>query len=185
MPTASTSQILGNTEAFEAITSNIYVRRTLAGEFVVVNKYLMKDLVEVGIWNRDIKDKIIADRGSIQNLDGVPKEIKDLYKTTWEISQKSVINLARIRAPFIDQTQSMNLFVADPNFKNLSSMHFYGWKQGLKTGIYYLRTRPKANAQQFTIDPKMSEKEKEKKEVEQAKLLCSIKNRDACEMCSA
>lgn len=185
MPTASTSQILGNNECFEAITSNIYVRRTLAGEFVVINKYLMKDLVELGIWNRGIKDRIIADRGSVQNIKEIPQDIKGLYKTVWEISQKAIINLARIRAPFIDQTQSMNLFVADPSFKNLSSMHFYAWKQGVKTGIYYLRTRPKATAQQFTIDPKMNNKEKEKKEVEQAKLMCSIKNPEACEMCSS
>lgn len=182
MPTASTSQILGNNECFEAITSNIYVRRTLAGEFVVVNKYLINDLVKLGLWNREMKDKIIANRGSIQNIPEISNEIKELYKTVWEISQKAIIDLARGRAPYIDQTQSMNLFIAEPNFKNLSSMHFYTWKKGLKTGIYYLRTKPKAIAQQFTIDPNLSEKEQE---VEKAKLMCSIQNKEDCQMCSA
>jgi ribonucleoside-diphosphate reductase alpha subunit len=182
MPTASTSQILGNNECFEAMTSNIYVRRTLAGEFVVINKYLMEDLVKLGLWNREIKDEIIANRGSIQNIQNIPDNIKELYKIVWEISQKSVINLARARAPFIDQTQSMNLFVAEPNFKNLSSMHFYSWKQGLKTGIYYLRTRPKVIAQQFTIDPNLKNKDKE---LEKAKLMCSLTNKEACTMCSS
>ena len=181
MPTASTSQILGNNECFEAITSNIYVRRTLAGEFVVVNKYLMEDLVKLGLWNQNMKDKIIANRGSVQNIDEIPDDIKSLYKIVWEISQKSVIQLARGRAPYIDQTQSMNLFIAEPNFKNLSSMHFYAWKQGLKTGIYYLRTRPKAIAQQFTVSQKLTKRTKE----EEQKLLCSLENKDACMMCSS
>jgi len=153
MPTASTSQILSNNECFEPITSNIYVRRTLAGEFIIINKYLMNDLIKLNLWNNEIKNKIILNRGSIQNIHVIPNDIKKLYKTVWEISQKVIINMARVRAPFIDQTQSMNLFIENPNFKNLSSMHFYTWKQGLKTGMYYLRTKPKVNAQQFTIDP--------------------------------
>ena len=170
---------------FEPVTSNIYVRRTLAGEFVVVNKFLINDLVKLGLWNNEMKNRIIVNRGSIQNISEIPDNIKKLYKIVWEISQKSLIDLARSRAPYIDQTQSMNLFIANPNFKNLSSMHFYSWKQGLKTGIYYLRTRPKTTAQQFTINPNMKKNEKEKIELEQAKLLCSINNKEECQMCSA
>ena len=183
MPTASTSQILGNNECFEPITSNIYVRRTIAGEFIVVNKFLINDLVKLNLWNNDMKNKIIANRGSIQNIKGIPDDIKNLYKIVWEISQKALINLSRSRAPYIDQTQSMNLFISDPNFKNLSSMHFYGWKQGLKTGIYYLRTRPKVIAQQFTIEPTQSQDKQQ--QIEQAKLLCSLENKEACTMCSS
>ena len=185
MPTASTSQILGNNECIEPITTNIYVRRTLAGEFTVVNKFLIQDLIKLDLWNQEIKNRIILNGGSVQNIPEIPDEIKKLYKTVWEISQKYLINMARSRASFIDQTQSMNLFLEDATFKKLSSMHFYSWKQGLKTGIYYLRTRPKTKAQQFTIDPNLSKKQQEKQELEQAKLLCSIKNKDACEMCSA
>ena len=153
MPTASTSQILGNNECFEAYTSNIYTRKTLAGDFVVANKYLIKDLLDIGVWKKNIKDNIILNLGSIQNIKDIPKIFKNVYKTVWEISQKVIIDMAADRGAFIDQSQSLNLFIGKPNYKSLSSMHFYSWSKGLKTGIYYLRTRPVANAQQFTIDP--------------------------------
>lgn len=178
MPTASTSQILGNNEAFEAFTSNLYVRRTLAGEFTVFNKHLFKDLKENNLWNTNIKNKIIEERGSIQNIEEIPKWIKDIYKTVWEISQRSIIDQAADRGPFIDQTQSMNLFVKRPTIRVLSSMHFYSWKKGLKTGIYYLRTQPVSTAINFTVKPKQSPTEEEK-------LQCSLTNREACEMCSS
>jgi ribonucleoside-diphosphate reductase alpha chain len=153
MPTASTSQILGNNECFEPFTSNMYSRRVLAGDFVVVNKYLVEDLVKNGLWNSDIRTQIIANNGSIQNIVEIPAEIRDLYKTSWEIPMKTIINLARDRAPFICQSQSLNLFVAEPSYSKISSMHFYAWKKGLKTGCYYLRTKAAAKAQQFTVEP--------------------------------
>jgi ribonucleoside-diphosphate reductase alpha chain len=153
MPTASTSQILGNTECFEPVTSNLYSRRVLAGEFIVINKYLVEDLVARGLWTSEIRTAIIANNGSIANMNELPIELRDLYKTAWEIPMKTLINLARDRAPFICQSQSLNLFVADPTYSKLSSMHFYAWKQGLKTGCYYLRTKAAAKAQQFTIEP--------------------------------
>lgn len=152
MPTASTSQIMGNNEAFEPYTSNIYLRRTLAGEFTVTNKHLMKDLIERGLWNTQLKDKIIYHDGSIQKIDEIPQEVKDLYKTSWEMSQKTLIDQAADRGVFICQTQSMNLFVPNPSIKILSSMHFYSWSKGLKTGIYYLRTKPAAEPIKFTIE---------------------------------
>ena len=153
MPTASTSQILGNNECIEPYTNNIYLRRTLAGEFVVVNKHLVKHLQDNNMWSREIKNKIIADRGSVQNLEGLSKEAKDIFKTVWEISQKAIIDMASDRGRFIDQSQSMNLFIEQPTMSKLSSMHMYAWKSGLKTGIYYLRTKPKSSAIQVTIDP--------------------------------
>lgn len=153
MPTASTSQILGYNECFEPFTSNIYTRRTLAGEFIIVNKYLLKDLMKLQIWNEDLKQKIIAQNGSIQGLIEIPETIQALYKTGWEIKQKSIIDMAAARGAFICQSQSLNLFVSDPTFAKLSSMHFYGWKKGLKTGVYYLRTRAPIMAQKFTVDP--------------------------------
>jgi ribonucleoside-diphosphate reductase alpha chain len=153
MPTASTSQIMGFNEAFEPFTSNIYKRKTMAGEFVLVNKYLIKDLMQLGLWNKDLKNKIIINEGSIQEIDEIPQDTKDLYKIVWEMKQKSLIDLAADRGAFVCQSQSMNLFVEDPEFKKLSSMHFYAWQSGLKTGIYYLRTKPKAKVQQFTMDP--------------------------------
>lgn len=156
MPTASTSQIMGFTECFEPITSNIYKRKTLAGEFILVNKYLVESLNKIGLWTNDIKNKIIINEGSIANIDEIPDHIKVLYKTVWEIKQRSLINMAADRAPFVCQSQSMNLFMETPDFTKLSSMHFYAWKKGLKTGIYYLRSKPKAKAQQFTIDPKLN-----------------------------
>ena len=152
MPTASTSQILGNNECFEPYTSNIYSRRVLSGEFVIVNKHLLKDLVKLGIWNDKLKNKIIAANGSVQNISEIPDNIKALYKTVWEISQKVIINMAADRGAYICQSQSLNLFVQDANFAKLSSMHFYGWKAGLKTGMYYLRTKAAADAIKFTVD---------------------------------
>jgi ribonucleoside-diphosphate reductase alpha chain len=152
MPTASTSQILGNNECFEPYTSNIYSRRVLSGEFVIVNKHLLKDLVKLGIWNDGLKNKIIIANGSVQNINEIPANIKALYKTVWEISQKVIINMAADRGAYICQSQSLNLFVQDANFAKLSSMHFYGWKAGLKTGMYYLRTKAAADAIKFTAD---------------------------------
>uniref|UniRef100_A0A0L0NPG1 Ribonucleoside-diphosphate reductase n=1 Tax=Candidozyma auris TaxID=498019 RepID=A0A0L0NPG1_CANAR len=152
MPTASTSQILGNNECFEPYTSNIYSRRVLAGEFQIVNPHMLKDLVDLGIWNDAMKNNIIANNGSIQSLPNVPDEIKALYKTVWEISQKHIIDMAADRAAFIDQSQSLNIHIKDPTMGKLTSMHFYGWKKGLKTGMYYLRTQAAAAAIQFTID---------------------------------
>ena len=153
MPTASTSQILSNNECFEPFTSNIYTRRTLAGEFIIINKHLMKELIDLGIWNIKIKDRIIENKGSIQNILEISNEIKQKYKIVWEIPMKHVINMARDRGAFICQSQSMNLWIEDPNYKILTSMHIYAWKQGLKTGMYYLRRKAKHQAQQFTIAP--------------------------------
>lgn len=158
MPTASTSQIQGNNECFEPYTYNIYTRKVLSGQHKVVNKHLINDLLKIGMWNRKIKDLIIAHGGSIQNINGIPDHIKELYKTVWELSQKTIIDYAADRAPFICQTQSMNLFMSDPSYGKMTSMHFYAWKKGLKTGMYYLRTRTKANAQQFTVDPELLKK---------------------------
>jgi ribonucleoside-diphosphate reductase subunit M1 len=162
MPTASTSQILGYNECFEPITSNIYTRRTLAGEFIVINKYLINELIELNIWNESIKNNIIENKGSIQQLTFLPKELLNKYKIVWEIPMKSIIDMSVDRGKFIDQSQSLNLWLEDPNYQNLTSMHFYSWKKGLKTGIYYLRRKAKHQAQQFTIEPTQ-----------------------ACEMCSA
>lgn len=153
MPTASTSQILGNNECFEPFTSNLYSRRVLSGEFIVINKYLVEDLVAINAWTPEVRTEIIANNGSIQSMLGLPGELRELYRTAWEIPMKTLINMARDRAPFICQSQSLNLFVADPTYSKLSSMHFYAWKQGLKTGCYYLRTKAAAKAQQFTVEP--------------------------------
>jgi ribonucleoside-diphosphate reductase alpha chain len=152
MPTASTSQILGNNECFEPYTTNIYNRRVLSGEFTVVNKHLLMDLVNLGLWNNDMKNKVIASNGSIQNIAEIPEPIKELYKTVWEIKQRTIIDMAADRGAFICQSQSLNLFIADPNFAKLTSMHFYAWEKGLKTGMYYLRTKPAATAIKFTVD---------------------------------
>jgi ribonucleoside-diphosphate reductase alpha chain len=176
MPTASTSQILGNNECFEPFTSNMYTRRVLAGEFIVINKHLVADIINLGKWNSDVRTALISDNGSVANLD-LPEDLKQIYKTVWEIPQKVLIKMSADRAPFICQSQSLNLFVADPTYAKLTSMHFYAWEKGLKTGIYYLRRKAKHQAQQFTIDPeavkgntdKNGEKEKE----------------EICEMCSA
>jgi ribonucleotide reductase alpha subunit len=174
MPTASTSQILGYNECFEPITSNIYSRRTMAGEFVLPNKYLTKDLIKLGLWNEQIKNNIIANKGSIQHLDNLPQHIRDKYKIVWEIPMKHVIDMAADRGAFICQSQSLNLWMEEPVYNKLTSMHFYAWEKGLKTGIYYLRRKAKHQAQQFTIEPDVKEnKEDENKEDE------------ICEMCSA
>ena len=154
MPTASTSQILGYNECFEPFTSNLYTRRTLAGEYIVVNKYLLRDLVGKGLWDEDLKQKIIARNGSVQGIPEIPQEIQELYKTSWELKQRVLIDMAAARGAFICQSQSLNLFVADPNYAKLTSMHFYAWKKGLKTGCYYLRTKTAVMAQKFTVDPK-------------------------------
>ena len=154
MPTASTSQILGNNECFEPYTQNIYSRRVLSGEFVIVNKHLLKDLVQLGLWNNDMKNKIIAANGSVQHIDEIPQDIKEIYKTVWEIKQRHLIDMAADRGAYICQSQSLNLFVEKPTTAKLTSMHFYAWKKGLKTGMYYLRTQAAAQAVQFTIEKK-------------------------------
>ncbi|MEO8853245.1 MAG: ribonucleoside-diphosphate reductase subunit alpha, partial [Ginsengibacter sp.] len=152
MPTASTSQIFGNNECFEPYTSNIYTRRVLSGEFIIVNKHLLKDLVNLGLWNNSMKNKIIAANGSIQKIEEIPAEIKELYKTVWEIKQRNIIDMSADRGAFICQSQSLNLFVDNPNTSKLTSMHFYAWKKGLKTGMYYLRTQAATQAVQFTVE---------------------------------
>lgn len=173
MPTASTSQIMGFNECFEPFTSNLYSRRTLAGEFVVTNKYLMRELIDLGIWSEKIKNSIIANKGSIQHLTQLPQHIRDKYKIAWEIPMRHVIDMAADRGAFICQSQSMNLWMEDPTYNALTSMHFHSWSKGLKTGMYYLRRKAKHQAQQFTIGPETIQKEKEKEE------------EDICEMCSA
>ncbi|EPB85886.1 ribonucleoside-diphosphate reductase large chain [Mucor circinelloides 1006PhL] len=194
MPTASTSQILGNNECFEPYTSNIYTRRVQSGEFQVVNQYLLNDLVKLGLWNDNVKNMMIAHGGSIQEIPNIPDDLKKLYKTVWEISQRTIIDMAADRAAFIDQSQSMNLFSAEPNYGKLTSMHFYAWKKGLKTGMYYLRSRPAVEAIKFTVDQlalknmSLNENTTEEQEAEEqkrlAQLQCSIDNQDACLMCS-
>ena len=187
MPTASTAQILGNNECFEPYTSNIYTRRVLSGEFIIVNRHLLKDLVRSGLWNRDMRHKIMAANGSIQNITEIPQDIKDLYKTAWEISQKAIIELAADRGAYICQSQSLNIFMENANFGKLTSMHFYGWEKGLKTGMYYLRTKAATDAIKFTVDQVISEETTEGESLsleEQAAIACSIENPDSCEMCS-
>jgi ribonucleoside-diphosphate reductase alpha chain len=157
MPTASTSQIFGNNECFEPYTSNIYTRRVLSGEFIIVNKHLLKDLVNLGLWNNSMKNRIIAANGSVQNIDEIPADIKELYKTVWEIKQRTIIDMAADRGAFICQSQSLNLFVDNPTTSKLTSMHFYGWKKGLKTGMYYLRTQAASQAVQFTVEKQAEE----------------------------
>lgn len=185
MPTASTAQILGNNESFEPYTSNIYTRRVLSGEFQVVNHHLLKDLVEAGLWDEQLKNTLIAHNGSIQNIDGIPNDLKKLYKTVWEISQRTLIDMAADRGAYIDQSQSFNVHMAEVNYGKLTSMHFYGWKKGLKTGMYYLRTRPAAQAIQFTVDQEALKKKtpEEIKQNEEA-MACSLQNKEACIMCS-
>jgi ribonucleoside-diphosphate reductase alpha chain len=206
MPTASTSQILGNNECFEPYTSNIYSRRTLSGEFVIVNKHLMNDLVELGLWNDDMKDSIIRNNGSVQNINGIPQYLKDVYKTVWEISQKSIIDMAADRGAYICQSQSMNLFIENPNFGKLSSMHFYAWEKGLKTGIYYLRTKSAVDPIKFTVNTvdkkltvtqpvtenavtsvniEMNQDNDAAKQYAQDQIACSLDNPEGCEMCGS
>jgi ribonucleotide reductase alpha subunit len=177
MPTASTSQILGYNECFEPLTSNIYSRRTLAGEFLLANKYLMKELIDLGLWDEKIKNNIIANKGSIQQLTMIPEKIREKYKIVWEMPMKHLIDMSADRGAFICQSQSLNLWLEDPNYNTLTSMHFYAWKKGLKTGIYYLRRKGKHQAQQFTVEPEPEqEREKEKEKDTEP---------DICEMCSA
>lgn len=188
MPTASTAQILGNNECFEPYTSNIYTRRVLSGEFIVVNKFLLKDLVRLGLWNPEMRQKLMASNGSVQNIQEIPQDIKDLYKTAWEISQKAVIEQAADRGAYICQSQSLNIFMENANFGKLTSMHFYGWKKGLKTGMYYLRTKAATDAIKFTVDKSIVAQKVEVTaqtiEENQAAIACSLDNPDACEMCS-
>ena len=192
MPTASTSQILGNNECFEPYTSNIYTRRVLSGEFVIVNKHLLKDLVKLGIWNDKLKNKVIAANGSVQDIDEVPQNIKEIYKTVWEISQKAIIDMAADRGAYICQSQSLNLFIQNPNFAKLTSMHFYAWGKGLKTGMYYLRTKAAADAIKFTVEHQAEEQMRPvvtesdlTEETIAAELACSLDNPDACEACGS
>lgn len=152
MPTASTAQILGNNESTEPFTSNMYNRRVLAGEFTVVNKHLLRELTAKGLWTDNVRNRIIADGGSVQNVREIPQAVRDVYKTVWEIPQRAILDMAADRAPYICQSQSLNVHIADPTTAKLTSMHFYAWKKGLKTGMYYLRTRPKADAIQFTVN---------------------------------
>jgi ribonucleoside-diphosphate reductase alpha chain len=203
MPTASTSQILGNNECFEPYTSNIYTRRVLSGEFVVVNKHLLRDLVKLGIWNENLKNKIINANGSVQGIAEIPANIKELYKTVWEIKQRTIIDMAADRGAYIDQSQSLNLFIQDANFAKMSSAHFYSWKKGLKTGMYYLRTKAAADAIKFTVDQDALAKPtfvlgNEDQllvdrgqahiltyEEQQAQLSCSLDNPEDCEACGS
>ena len=213
MPTASTSQILGNNECFEPYTSNIYTRRVLSGEFVVVNKHLLHDLVKIGLWNDTMKNKLIAANGSVQQIAEIPQNLKDLYKTAWEIKQKTIVDMAADRGAFICQSQSLNIFMQDPNFGKLTSMHFYAWKAGLKTGMYYLRTKAATDAVKFTVDRKaLAEKTPVTSKVEEkpldyaayareneakakaassfdsdnmAAIQCSLDDPEGCEMCGS
>uniref|UniRef100_A0A674B2X6 Ribonucleoside-diphosphate reductase n=1 Tax=Salmo trutta TaxID=8032 RepID=A0A674B2X6_SALTR len=191
MPTASTAQILGNNESIEPYTSNIYTRRVLSGEFQIVNPHLLKDLTERGLWNEEMKNQLIGQNGSIQGIAEIPDDLKELYKTVWEISQKTILKMAADRGAFIDQSQSLNIHIAEPNYGKLTSMHFYGWKQGLKTGMYYLRTKPAANPIQFTLNKeKLKESQSAKnlealKELNRAAMVCSLENRDDCLMCGS
>jgi ribonucleoside-diphosphate reductase alpha chain len=198
MPTASTAQILGNNECFEPYTSNIYTRRVLSGEFIIVNKHLLRDLTKLGLWNDDMKNRIISANGSIQNIKEIPENLKALYRTAWEISQRAIVDMSADRGAFICQSQSLNVFMENVNTAKLTSMHFYSWKKGLKTGMYYLRTKAATDAIKFTVDKKWKEvpaevtaaPEAPKKSIlemtdeEQAAMACSIENGEDCEMCS-
>ena len=203
MPTASTAQILGNNECFEPYTTNIYSRRTLAGEFIVVNKHLLKDLVNLGLWNDNLKNKLMSTSGSVQNIDEIPDNLKALYKTAWEISQRVVIDMAADRGAYICQSQSLNIFMENANFGKLTSMHFYAWEKGLKTGMYYLRTKAATDAIKFTVDKSQLSQPKAEVVIESAPvtvsmnitpdtlsqtnvdaIACSIDNPDSCESCS-
>jgi ribonucleoside-diphosphate reductase alpha chain len=185
MPTASTAQILGNNECFEPYTSNIYTRRVLSGEFIIVNKHLLKDLVKEGLWNNTMRQKLMAANGSVQDIPEIPQHIKDLYKTAWELSQKAIVDLAADRGAYICQSQSLNIFMENANFAKLTSMHFYGWKKGLKTGMYYLRTKAATDAIKFTVDKNIAaQPEVISQEQMQAQVSCSLDDPDNCEMCS-
>jgi ribonucleoside-diphosphate reductase alpha chain len=175
MPTASTSQIMGFNESFEPFTNNIFQRKTLSGEFIIINKYLINDLISKGLWNKELKDTIILHEGSVQDIQEIDDELKAIYKTAWEIKQRNIIDMSADRGQYICQTQSLNIFMEEPDFQKLSSMHFYAHSKGLKTGSYYLRTRPKAKTQQFTIDPEFAKKKRR----------CVEDNGDSCVLCSA
>ena len=196
MPTASTAQILGNNECFEPYTSNIYTRRTLSGEFIVVNKHLLRDLTKLGLWDDDMKNRLIAANGSIQNIDEIPENLKVLYRTAWEIPQRAILDMAAERGAYICQSQSLNIFMENVTNSKLTSMHFYAWKKGLKTGMYYLRTKAATDAIKFTVDKKYKT-QPQSEQVEQAEQAsteemtyeqqvkaCSIDNGPDCEMCS-
>jgi ribonucleoside-diphosphate reductase alpha chain len=185
MPTASTSQILGNNECFEPYTSNIYSRRTSAGEFIMVNKHLLKELLGLGLWDESMRQQIIAGNGSIQNIERIPQHLKDIYRTVWEIPQKSLIDMSADRGAFICQSQSLNLFMANPSTGKLSSMHFYAWKKGLKTGIYYLRTTAAADAIKFTVDKSIVAVPQQSREEKQSAMVCSLENPESCVMCGS
>ena len=192
MPTASTSQILGNNECFEAFTSNLYVRRTLSGEFIVLNKHLVRDLIALDLWSIGIKDEILRHKGSIQGIEGIPDHIKALYKTTWEIKQRHVLDMAADRGAYVDQSQSMNIHMVDANPAKVTSMHFYGWKQGLKTGMYYLRTKAAADAIQFTVEAKKGEDQTVGGLADRAEeissleaIACSLDSPDDCLSCGS
>jgi len=183
MPTASTAQILGNNECFEPYTSNIYTRRVLSGEFIVVNKHLLKDLVKAGLWSKEMRQQIIAHNGSIQKIAEIPQNLKDLYKTAWEISQKAIIEQAADRGAYICQSQSLNIFMENANFGKLTSMHFYGWEKGLKTGMYYLRTKAATDAIKFTVEKDVVSSTRTK-EMELEAVACSLDDPENCESCS-
>ena len=190
MPTASTSQILGNNECFEAFTSNLYVRRTLSGEFIVLNKHLVNDLIKRDLWSLEMKDEILRHKGSVQQIVGIPEDVKELYKTTWEIKQRYVIDMAADRGAYIDQSQSMNIHMTDANPAKVTSMHFHGWRKGLKTGMYYLRTKAAADAIQFTVEQKVSDtvdglagRADEATSLED--IACSLDTPDDCLSCGA
>jgi len=189
MPTASTAQILGNNECFEPYTSNIYTRRVLSGEFIIVNKHLLKDLVKEGLWNKEMRSKLMASNGSVQNIPEIPAHLKELYKTAWEISQKAILDLAADRGAFICQSQSLNIFMENANFGKLTSMHFYGWKKGLKTGMYYLRTKAATDAIKFTLDKSFIQEPEVKSTINSNNntpeaVACSLDDPDSCEMCA-
>jgi len=198
MPTASTSQILGNNECFEPYTTNVYARGVLSGQFRIVNPHLLEDLTDRGLWNDDLKNQLFANYGSIQNIPDIPEDLKPIYKTVWELSQKTIINMGADRAAFIDQSQSLNIFLAQPTYEKITSMHFYGWEKGLKTGMYYLRTRAAEKAIQFTVNKsKLTSTSstttsettqlttnEDKIPTEEEILMCSRLNKEACEMCS-
>jgi ribonucleoside-diphosphate reductase alpha chain len=191
MPTASTSQILSNNECFEAFTSNLYVRRTLSGEFIVLNKHLVGDLIERGLWSLEMKDEILRHKGSVQAIEGIPEDLKILYKTTWEIKQRYVIDMAADRGVYIDQSQSLNIHMTDANPAKVTSMHFYGWEKGLKTGMYYLRTKAAADAIQFTVEAKVKDETvdglaaRADDATSLEAIACSLDTPDDCMMCGS
>ena len=191
MPTASTSQILGNNECFEAFTSNLYVRRTLSGEFIVLNKHLVNDLIDRNLWSLEMKNEILRHKGSVQQIDGIPDDLKELYKTTWEIKQRIVIDMAADRGAYIDQSQSMNIHMTDANPAKVTSMHFHGWRRGLKTGMYYLRTKAAADAIQFTVEQKVGDEtvdglaERADEATSLEAIACSLDTPDDCLSCGA